>query len=402
MDFDKFLKYLIVFVLIPPIYTGFYPGKITVITALCYYIVTYGLYRYRKYITFDNIEGVAAVKLFLFFGVVTYIRGFANIDDNSDIYALASSLAFLNFLFPVLLLLATPHNIAIIWKSFITIGIPLCIICYFFPPCDVTMSFQHNMLYISVFVLASPYLKKRYLYIFFFLSSFIILLDFDRRSIIIFFSVPFFILLFQRFYNYILVKKFIFLISFVFPVVLLLLGLSGKFNIFEYIGEQDELFVVEDVRALNVDSRTSIYLDVFGELDRQDAYLFGLGGNGKTQTSLFDVTWTDFDSIYKNGRNGTESGMLNFIQYGGVFGWLCYTILFVAIIYNGLFKSKSHFLTFISILACFHYVYSYIEDRYSVNPHTFYLMIMYGICLNKEFLRMKDDDIKCYLQSIFH
>lgn len=402
LEYDKQLKYVILLVLLPPIFTGFFPGQITIITALCYYIVTYGLYRYRKYITFDNIEGVAAVKLFLFFGVVTYIRGFTNIDDNADIYSLASSLFFTSFLFPIILLLSTPHNVAIIWKSFITVGIPLCIICYFFPPTDGMMSFQHNMIFISGFVLCSSYLKKKYFLFFLFISIFVILLDLNRRSILFGFSVPFVILLFQRLFSYEFVKKNIFCISFIFPIVLLILGLSGKFNVFEYMQERDSVVVAEDVRALNTDSRTTIYLDVFGELDSRGAYLLGLGGNGKTQTALTDNRYANYDLIYKNGRNATESGMLNFIQYGGVFGWLCYTILFMAIVYNGLFKSKNQFLILLSILACFHYIYSYIEDKYTVNPHTFYFMIMYGICLNKEFLNMNDEDMKCYLRSIFH
>lgn len=401
-EYDKQLKFLIFFVLLPPVFTGFFPGKITVITALCYYIVTLGLYRYRKYITFENIEGVVAVKMFLFFGAVTYIRGFTNIDDNADIYSLASSLAFTSFLFPIILLLSTPHNVFIIWKSYVMIGIPMNIICFFFPPTDAAMTFQHNMLFISGFVLCSPYLKKKYLILFFLLSLFLIFADLDRRSIMLCFSVPFIILLFRGLLSYNFFKRSVFYITFIIPTILLILGFSGKFNVFEYIAERDELVVAEDVRAINTDSRTAIYLDVFGELDRQEAYLFGLGGNGKTATSLVDCRWGDFDVVYKNGRAATESGMLNFIQYGGVFGWLCYTFLFVAFVYNGLFKSKNQFVMLISIVACFHYIYSYIEDKYTVNPHTFYFMIMYGICLNKEFLNMNDEDMKCYLRSIFH
>lgn len=403
LEYDKPLKSIIFFVLLPPIFTGFFPGKITVISALCYYIVAYGLFKYRQYITFDNIEGVSAIKLFLFFEIITYIRGFTNIDTNADIYALASSLLFTNFLFPILLLISTPHNVAIIWKSFITIGIPLCIICYFYPPTDAMMSFQHNMIFISAFTLCSSYLKKKYFLFFFLISLFVILIDLNRRSIFLSFSVPFLILLFKRFYSYAFVKRSIFCVTFIFPMILLILGLSGKFNVFEYMDERDELIVSEDVRAFNTDSRTSIYLDVFGELDRQEAYLFGLGGNGKTATSLADTDLNAHgDALYKIGRVGSESGMLNFIQFGGFFGWLCYTILFIAIIYNGLFKSKNQFVVLLSVWTCFHYVYSYIEDKYAVNPHMFYFMIMYGICLNKEFLNMKDEDMKCYLQSIFH
>ena len=105
-----------------------------------------------------------------------------------------------------------------------------------------------------------------------------------------------------------------------------------------------------------VDSRTSIYEDVFDELNRRNAYLIGLTANGKTQTSLSDISNADFSEIYKNGRPGTESGMLNQIQYGGIIGFICYSVLFIGATYFAIWKSRNRYMILIGLFVSFKYI----------------------------------------------
>jgi hypothetical protein len=180
------------------------------------------------------------------------------------------------------------------------------------------------------------------------------------------------------------------------PPVFLILGLSGIFNVF-LIGESLSWVVVDEKKEsqdLLIDSRTAIYNDVFGELERQDSFLFGLGASGKTKTSLTDISYADFDVIYKEGRRGTESGMLNYIQWGGIIGGLLYFLLFIKASYLGVYKSKNWFCIMIGLWVAFKGMFSFIEDRNFFSISTIFIFLAISVCMNKKIRSLRDNEIK--------
>ena len=152
---------------------------------------------------------------------------------------------------------------------------------------------------------------------------------------------------------------------------------------------------------MTTDSRTGIYLDVYKALRKKNTFLFGLGGNGKTQTSLFYSKSSDYRKIYRYGRGGTESGMLNNIQYGGIIGLIIYSVLFIVASIKATYNSNNEFMRMLGTFIAFKYLYSFIEDRIGPQGSSFYLFIWIGMCYNK-YLRLLDERlIKKYLNQIF-
>jgi len=149
------------------------------------------------------------------------------------------------------------------------------------------------------------------------------------------------------------------------------------------------------------DSRTAIYTDVFTELSKQNSYILGLGGNGKTNTSLIYDESGDYDKIYKEGRRGTESGMLNHFQYSGIIGAFSYWLLLAASSFKAIFKSNNHFCKMLGLFMAFKVFYSFVEDQIMVNVESFYLMFLIGMCSNWKFRGFKDIEIKKRLNFIF-
>jgi hypothetical protein len=186
------------------------------------------------------------------------------------------------------------------------------------------------------------------------------------------------------------------------PLVFSAFGYFGYFNIFT-IGDMFSSFVITDSRggARNalVDSRTSIYNDVLMALTKKDAIIYGLGGYGKTETSLSDVFYADFDKIYIGGRAATESGMLNYFQWGGLIGVVIYFSLFVKASYLAMYKSRNWFCIMIGLWVAFKGAFSFIEDSLNFSPGTIFLFLAIGICLNRELRSMDDNQVKMFLRA---
>ena len=277
-------------------------------------------------------------------------------------------------------------------------GLLLCLICYFVPPSDGMMSFAHNMSFLNVFILCLPFLRTKYRIIIIVAVLITIFYDLNRRSILINNIVPFAIIaLYYSFLYKTAINKLLMALLIIMPILFFMLGAYGSFNIFKYMEDVSDYSINNEVRSLTTDSRSGIYEDVLSEIDRRQAYIWGLGGNGKTPTSLIKHGYGD---IYQFGRPGTESGMLNHIQYGGLLGFLSYGLLLIAAAFKAS-NSKNDFMRMLGIFIAFKFLYSFVEDKVTANAQTVYLFLWISMCYNKQFREMSNVQIKRYFRLIF-
>ena len=312
-NYISFLKNGIVLIFLPSIITGFFSGKITLATVICGWLFMYMyLFKYRRLIPVSEFEGNKIRSFFIAYMLFLYIRGWGNIDSITDIYALLGANIFFCFLFPAIICMASPVSMYYVMRSFIRPGIFLCIICFLFPPSDGMMSLAHNASFLNVFILCVPFVKFKWKVIIPLCVLFVVFLDLERRSIMVNNVFPFLLIAFLPFVKTKVVKSVIFACLISLPIVFGYLAFKGTFNIFAYLNDAT-CSVSAGSRPLLIDSRSSIYEDVFGELKKDNCYALGLGCNGKTETSLTSLAGSDYGSIYKYGRPSTESGMLNYI-----------------------------------------------------------------------------------------
>ena len=162
-------------------------------------------------------------------------------------------------------------------------------------------------------------------------------------------------------------------------------------------------FIIDDGKGKTqdvfVDSRTEVYSDVLSQLSFDNAFVFGLGASGKTKTHLTNVQNSDFDKVYKEGRRGTESGMLNYIQYGGFLGALFYLILFMRASYLAVYRSNNWLIIMIGMWVSFKGFYSFIEDTTVFSVSTIFIFISIGLCFNNELRSLQDDEIKALFRK---
>lgn len=390
-------KYAIVLFMLPAVYTGFFPGQITVATFICAWLFIYMLFRAK--LSRTDFDGRYIWLLFAVYMLVVYIRGFSNIYTQSDRYAMVVSAVVFCFIFPQLIFLSQPSTLYLTMRSFMVFGICLCAICYFYTPTDAQMSLAHNASFLNVFILCIPFIKKKWWVLIIAGVLFVVLLDVDRRSIMInnVFSLVLISLLFVLKKDNVARTAYLIIIGT--TIVLLYLGLSGKYNVFQAMNVMDYQ-LNNDSRSLFVDSRTGIYEDVFNGLKDKHAYIWGLGFNGRVATSLAETTDATKE-LYIYGRQGSESGMLNYIQYGGILGFLFYSLLLIVASYKATFHSKNDFMKLLGLFVAFKFTYSFIEDRVSWCAHAFYIFLWIGMCYNKTFRSMSNEQMKLYLGKVF-
>jgi hypothetical protein len=399
---NKLAKYSVIFAIIPSIYLIFFPGKIVAISIMCSYPIILGLLIFYTKNGFNNLDCKHIIKLFFLCNIIILIRGIFDASSSQDFTHLIYTGGINTFFLPFSILFgAYKSTIINMFKYFFKFGILLCAILFLSPLNSGPFGFNSNFAPILILLLLSPYLNKSILQLTIILVIVNLFYDYTNRANLLDSIVAISIAL-----TYFIRKRSITLpilkavrsILLLAPIILFALGITGTFNIFiigEYLPEYSLIEEKKEAKQeLFVDSRTSIYIDVLSELNENKAFIFGLGGNGKTKTSLSDLKSSDYSKIYKEGRRDTESGMLNYIQKGGLIAALLYYLIFYKASSFALYKSKNWFLVMISIWLSFKCFFSFIEDPSAFSTESLFLFFTFGICFNKTFRNMTDVELK--------
>jgi hypothetical protein len=400
--FARLAKYSVVLTIIPALYFAFFPGKIVLITILCSYPLIFALVHFTLKNGFRNLDGLEFIKLFLVYNIIVFVRGIVDVQSSQDYKVLLQSGLVTSLFLPLVIQFSAYKNtIIIVFKSFLSYGLMLCSIMYFMPVNSGPLGFNAYISPITIILLFSPYLTKKYRPIIYLLVLISFFHDFSNRANLLNILVSVLMLftyLISKKKMTILLLKVISILLLISPIVFFGLGITGIFNVFtigKLLPEYSLAVKKKNVtQELFVDSRTSIYLDVFKQLKHDKMIFIGLGGSGKTKTALTEVIDADYDKIYKEGRRGTESGMLNMIQTGGLIGGLIYYFLFFTASYYGVFKSKNWFCVLLGVWLSYKCFFSFIEDPLSFSISSLFLFFSIGVCLNKNFRQLSDTELK--------
>jgi hypothetical protein len=406
MKFSKFAKFAVILSIIPALYVSVYPGKIVLITVLCAYPLLIGilfkmgeLYKSNEKIN-KNFDKIFYVKLFIIYNLTVLFRGLYDAKSDQDWIVMISSTIPLYLIIHFTIYFAAYRGPVIsLIRTFWTYGLVLCLLIFLFFPA-MSGDFVKSISPVYILILMIPYVNKKVSICIISLVIISFTSDFTNRSNLINILIAFMIIstFVYRKWKWMLnlVKSFrvILLLA---PVTFLIMGLSGVFNIFLIGDSMSNYSIASDSgnkQDLLIDSRTSIYVDVFSQLKEDDAFVFGLGASGKTKTSLTDIQYSDFDVIYKEGRRGTESGMLNYIQWGGLLGGLIYFLLFVNASYLGIYKSNNWFCVMLGLWVAFKGLFSFIEDPNIFAVNSIFVFLSIGICFSKKLRCLDDAELK--------
>ena len=270
---------------------------------------------------------------------------------------------------------------------------------------------------ISIFLLLSIYFSRKKRLFLICISIIIILSDIAARSLFIKYGVPIFIILFMvhKLHLHLIMTKLTHAICFALPLILLMLGISGKFNIFklqDYMSTKlsyTSSYGTEE--SVLDDTRTLIYEEqIISALNNK--YLI----YGRTPARGYDSKWgeSSLDELYnsqnakgdkgkklKAERYRCEVGILNIFNWMGMVGVILYSLLFFQASWLAIYKSNNTFIKITGIYIATRWTFSWIEDNIAMDANQIILWLCITICYSYSFRRMTNQQIYQWAYSIF-
>lgn len=181
----------------------------------------------------------------------------------------------------------------------------------------------------------------------------------------------------------------------VLPIVMLGLGVTGVFNVFnieEELGLEGTYMIKssnsgEDVSALT-DTRTFLYSEEITSAIKNNYVIQGRS-MARGYDSLF---FGDNDESKRGERGKCETSILNIFNYFGLIGVIIYLGIFVTASYKAIAHSKNVYVPIIGVYVAFRWLFGWIEDFSIFDLNYLFLWIMISICYSDEYRNMTNQE----------
>jgi hypothetical protein len=264
------------------------------------------------------------------------------------------------------------------------------------------------ILVVSCFLPIIP--SKKWRYILITLLLFMIFLDFGARSQVIKASLTFLMVGLYILSKYIS-GNFLKITSwslFIAPIILIYLGISGQFNVFEDLSSNtgkyketrrvDGKIVEEDLAG---DTRSFIYIEVLGSAIKNNYFLWGRSPARGNDSLAFGESISQELGTDKKERHKNEVNFPNVFTWLGLIGMLLYCAIYFKSAYLALYKSQNIFLKLVGVFIAFRFLYGWVEDINNFDILSISIWMMIGMAFSEEFRNMTNQEFKNWVKSIF-
>lgn len=360
-----------------------------------------------RYYFFDkrNTDNMMIIWIYLLWNVMCIVRGMFVAEIYWDWKGLiGNSMALL---MPIIIFSATNKMVVqSLLATYIKYALPLFLL---FGLMIRTDAFGFYLIPITFLLLFLPILNKRQKTLLLGATFIVLVADLGARSSVIKFSLPLLILIIYYFRNIIPVKiiETLRLSLFIIPILFLVLGVSGVFNVFkmnEYIkgeytsmGVDGEGNIVE--QDIIVDTRTFLYVEVLESAVNNNYWLLGRTPARGNDSDTFGVLAAELTGRYERIEN--EIGLANVFTWTGIVGVILYFLIFYRATFLAINKSRNIYVKMLGVYVAFRWLFSWIEDVNNFSLNYFMLMIMLGLCFSYSFRNMTDNEIIIWARGIF-
>lgn len=411
MKFTKsnvfFYSLIVIALLSPAPYCRIPLGNTFVYWFFSFCIVLLIPYIRRKYNPVIQKNDYFFVTCFLIWAFIGAIRGFFIADNYWEFKNLISGLLCCSL--PAMTFIFCPRVLLKFYRLWIKICIPAFFLFYLWMVTPGEVNFYLG----PVFVIGCflPYMPKKWKFIIGFLLAFMLVADLGGRSQVLkaFLAICISLLCIFRKFVFDKMLRAAHWLCYVFAIVLLVLGITGKFNVFTDLESNSGKYVekkivngeqVED--DLAADSRTFIYVEVLQSALNNDYVLCGRSlARGNDSNSFGSYNAEDLKTG-KYERYQNELCHLNIFTWLGVIGVLLYSLIYIRSSYLAVYRSNSYFLKLIGVFIAFHWAYGWIEDTTNFDILNISLWSAIGMGLSSQFRAMTDKDFKQWVWGIFY
>lgn len=201
-----------------------------------------------------------------------------------------------------------------------------------------------------------------------------------------------------------LLLKIVHWICYIAPIILLTLGITGTFNIFEDLSSNKGKYiekkvvngqVVED--DLSADTRTFIYVEVIESALRHNYVIWGRTPARGNDSMAFGAYNAEELKTGKYERHRNELCHTNVFTWLGLIGVILYSLIYLRSSYLAVYKSNNIYIKFLGCFIAFRWLYGWIEDMNNFSIMNIALWIMIAMGLSIRFRRMTNIEFKSWI-----
>lgn len=191
------------------------------------------------------------------------------------------------------------------------------------------------------------------------------------------------------------------------PIILLILGITGTFNIFEDLSSNQGKFVEKKMvngkaveEDLTADTRTFIYVEAIESALRHNYVIWGRTPARGNDSKAFGTFNAEELKTGKYERHSNELCHTNVFTWLGLIGVILYSLIYLRSSYLAVYKSNNIYIKFLGCFIAFRWAYGWIEDmnRFDIMNISLWMMIAMG--LSVQFRLMNNNEFKIYIKSL--
>ena len=344
-----------------------------------------------------NNKDYTYVNIFIIWSIIGIIRGGWKAEDYWEWKQFF--ICMFNSLLPILCyVFYSPY----ILKKTLQLWIKICIPVYFlvilwFVPIGVHHFFLGPAIILALFI---PIIPIKWKLILSFILIITIFGDLGGRSQVIeSLVVALFIVAYlsRHLYSHKLLKI-LHTACYVIPIVLIYLGVSGIYNIFN--DEKTSSTISSGTSLTTEDTRTFIYQEVISSAIKNNYLIWGRTQARGNDTNAFSESFIDIKKAHIE-RSMNEVCHLNIFTWLGLIGIILYSLIYFRSSYLAIYKSNNIFLKFIGVFIAFRWAYGWIEDINNFDAMSISIWMLISMGLSDYFRKMNNIEFKKWVLSIF-
>lgn len=212
---------------------------------------------------------------------------------------------------------------------------------------------------------------------------------------------------FKRFVSESLLR-FIHWACYVVPIILLTLGITGTFNIFQDMSSNEGKYVTKtktkgqtSEEDLSADTRTFIYVEVLSSAVKHNYVLWGRTPARGNDSMFFGSYNAEDLKTGKYERHANELCHTNVFTWLGLIGVVIYGLIYLRSSYLAVYKSSNIYIKFIGCFIAFRWAYGWVEDFNRFDIMNLSLWMLIAILLSRQFRFMTNQEFVSFIKSIF-
>lgn len=407
------VKTLALLIILVTVEAGFYWSSGLTGMSLTYvwwfvnFLVLYNIYKMRSLYELDHYS-YKLVRIYFLWMIFCSIRGFFVAENYWEYKQLVG--AFLTLSIPAFgLVFSNSDVLRTCLNRWLRCALPLLLVFLLFGfPGEALHFYASPVLTLSCFL---PLIPRKWRYVFIAILLAMIFADMGARSQIIKAAIALTlscVVLLGKYITY-SILKIAHWTCYLLAIVLLVLGISGVFNIFEDLSTHEGQYtqkvvrngetVVEDASA---DTRTFIYVEVINSALTHNYVLFGRTPARGNDSVTFGIHTAEELSTGKYERSKNELCHPNIFTWLGLVGMVMYSLLYLRSSWLAVYRSNSYYVKIVGVYIAFRWMYGWIEDTNGFDIANVSLWMLMAIGFSERFRQMGNLEFEQWIKSIFN